>query len=417
MKKIPVFMGLILLSDVSSVFAAQGAVLGNELNPAISLILEGRYTDLDQATLEIPGFQLGGEAGLPAKGFSLGHNELIISSNIDDQFYGALMAAIVEEEGETVVELEEAYIETLRLGGGTTLKAGRFFSNVGYLNSIHSHAHDFADRPLVYDVLFGGHLADTGLQARWVLPTEIYTMLGSEVTTGSVYPSGDNDSGHKGLALFAKTGGDFNASMSWQLGASYYQSAFDIRYAGGHAHSNDAHEASENTAFENELLAGEVDVAGIDFVYKWSPNGFAKQKNFKFQMEYFIRNEKGLAVLTEDSETSSADYDGKHKGFYAQTVYQWRPAWRWGVRYDWLQAKNTLGEVSGADTDSALFLEEAGLLSDSDPFKYTVMVDYAASHFSRIRLQYSQMDLGSNSNSVVMLQYTMSLGAHGGHTF
>ena len=417
MKKIALWVGLIFLAGLPPLFAAQEKISGNALNPSISLILDGRYTDLDQTALELPGFQLGGEAGLPEKGFALGHNELIISSNIDDQFYGSMMAAIVQEDGETVVELEEAYLETLRLGAGFTLKAGRFFSGMGYLNSIHDHVHDFADRPLVYDVLWGGHLADTGIQARWVLPTDTYAMLGSEMTTGSVYPSGENDSGHRGLTLFAKTGGDFTASASWQLGASYYQSQFDVRQAGAHAHGHDENEAGETAVVENELLDGEVDAAGVDFVYKWSPNGFAKQKNLKFQMEYFVRNEKGLSVLTEDEEASSADYDGKHKGFYAQAVYQWRPAWRWGMRYDWLQAKNMIGEVSGADSDSTLFLEETSLATGSDPFKYTVMVDYAASHFSRIRLQYSQLDQGDESDSVVMLQYNVSLGAHGGHTF
>jgi len=40
------------------------------------------------------------------------------------------------------------------------------------------------------------------------------------------------------------------------------------------------------------------------------------------------------------------------------------------------------------------------------------------SHFSRIRLQYSQLDNGHDeSNDVMTLQYTMSLGSHGAHTF
>jgi len=80
--------------------------------------------------------------------------------------------AIVQEEGETAIELEEAWIETLKLGNGLTIKGGQFFSGIGYLNSIHDHAHDFSDRPLIYDALFGGHLVDTGLQARWVAPTD-----------------------------------------------------------------------------------------------------------------------------------------------------------------------------------------------------------------------------------------------------
>lgn len=148
----------VLLSCALPCVAQAAQITGNDSNPAISLILDARYTDIDSSELELPGFQLGGEAGLPANGFSTGHNELSISSNIDDKFYGLMTAAIVREEGGTEIELEEAYIETLGLGQGFTVKGGQFFSGIGYLNGIHDHAHDFTDRPLVYDAMVGGHL-------------------------------------------------------------------------------------------------------------------------------------------------------------------------------------------------------------------------------------------------------------------
>jgi len=85
MKK-PIFVkGLALFALGLSVFPglsfAAGKISSNEFNPAISLILDGRYSDLDQADLSLAGFQLGGEAELPEQGFSLGHNELGISAN------------------------------------------------------------------------------------------------------------------------------------------------------------------------------------------------------------------------------------------------------------------------------------------------------------------------------------------------
>ncbi len=389
-----------------------GKISGNEFNPAISLILDGRYTDIDNSELELPGFQLGGEAGLPDDGFSTGHNELSISANIDDKFYGSLTTAIVYEDSETEVELEEAYIETLKLGRGFTIRGGKFFSGIGYLNSIHDHAHDFADRPLVYDAMFGGHLVDTGVQFRWVAPTDRYFSLGTEVTTGSEFPGGDNDDNANGLAFFAKTGGDIGVSSSWQLGASYYQSDFDVREAGGHGHGD------EEESADNELLDGDVDVFGIDFVYKWAPQGNSKNTNFKFQAEYFVKNEDGFSEFTEDENTAEADYDGKQKGFYVQGIYQFRPAWRIGVRYDHLEADNDITNFSGNGIDQDEFLEESGLGTEDDPNRYSVMLDYSPSHFSRLRLQYSQLDNGHDeTNDYVMLQYIMSLGSHGAHTF
>ena len=131
MKSIPIAsLMLVALSNVAFAQSA-GKISGNEFNPAISLILDAQYTDIDNSELELPGFQLGGEAGLPDNGFSLGHNELTISANIDDKFYGLTNIAIVYEDGDTVVELEEAYIETLKLGAGFTVKGGGFYSGIG----------------------------------------------------------------------------------------------------------------------------------------------------------------------------------------------------------------------------------------------------------------------------------------------
>jgi hypothetical protein len=388
-------------------------ISSNEFNPAISLILDGRYTDIDTSELELPGFQLGGEAGLPENGFATGHNELLISANIDDQFYGAMTSAIVYEENETAIELEEAYIETLSLGSGFTIKGGRFFSGIGYLNSIHDHAHDFADRPLVYDALFGGHLTDSGLQARWVAPIDHYLSFGTEVTSGSTFPGGENEDGNNGLAFFMKTGGDMSVSSSWQLGASYYQSKFDVREAGEH------HHGGGTTEIDNELLDGEVDVAGIDFVYKWAPKGNSKQTNFKLQVEYFVKNEQGAAEFTEDTNTAEADYDGEQTGFYIQGVYQFMPAWRVGLRYDQLSADNTTTNFVNGGINEDEFLEESGLgVEGDDPTKSSLMIDYIPTHFSCIRLQYSQLDNGhEEKNDMIVLQYTMSLGSHGAHSF
>jgi len=399
-------------TESKSGFASSGGrISGNEFNPAVSLILDGRYTDIENSQLALAGFQLGGEAALPDNGFATGHNELAISANIDDKFYGSMNTAIVYENGTTTLELEEAFVETLGLGHGLTIKGGRFFSGIGYLNSIHDHAHDFADRPLVYDALFGGHLTQTGLQANWVAPTDFYLSLGAEVSSGSEFPGGTNDN-NDALSLFVKTGGDINTSSSWQLGASYFATDFSVREAGGHAHGGGAADV------DNELKNGEVDIAGIDFVYKWAPQGNPKQTNFKFQAEYFMRDEKGHAEFTEGANSAEADYDGEQTGFYAQAIYQFMPAWRVGVRYDHLEADNNFTNFVNGGIDEDEFLEESGLGAENDPNRSSIMLDYSPSHFSRIRLQYSDFENGyGTSEDMFTLQYIMSLGSHGSHSY
>ena len=123
---------------------------------------------------------------------SLGHSELSMSANIDDKFYGKLTVALAEHEGELEVELEEAFFQTLGLPGGLTLKGGRFFSSVGYLNQQHDHVWDFIDAPLAYAVLFGNKYIDDGIQLSVLLPTNTYLETGVELLRGSRFQEVEN---------------------------------------------------------------------------------------------------------------------------------------------------------------------------------------------------------------------------------
>src|ERR1051326_5432310 len=144
----------------------------NAFNPAVSAILNGVYANLSQDpnSYRINGFvPTMGDVAPPRRGFSLGESELGITSNIDHLFRGTLIAAIQPDGGG--VEVEEAYIQTLALSRGFSVKAGRFFSAVGYQNQIHAHAWDFTDQPLGRKAFLGGQVNDDGVQVKWVAPT------------------------------------------------------------------------------------------------------------------------------------------------------------------------------------------------------------------------------------------------------
>jgi len=371
-------------------------------NPDISLILDGRYSSISNSTeYALPGFMLGGEADRGEKGFQLGHNELILSGNIDDMFFSKLTAVITDHDSETEVELEEAYIETLGLGAGATIKAGRFFSDIGYLNSRHSHTGDFADVPLVYRALFGNQIKDDGVQVSWLAPTDVYLKVGAEVTRGGLYPAaGAAKDGAGARSLFFKLGDDVGASHSWQLGLSHWQADVIGKEAGSHEHG---------AATETPTFTGDSEVSGIDFVWKWAPNGNPREQNFKLQAEYFQREENGNLVLAGSSPLESSSYSGKQDGWYVQTVYQFMPRWRVGLRYDELKANNSGSDIA--------VLDEAGLISDHTPRRSTLMFDYSRSEFSRIRLQFAKDDSYTDSDNIITLQYVMSLGSHGAHKF
>jgi hypothetical protein len=384
---------------------AVDAVEGGSFNPEISLILDGRFTSYNNETdYELPGFMLGGEAGRGEEGLHLGHSELAISANADDLFYGKMTAAIADHDGETEVELEEAYVESLALGQGLAVKAGRFFSGLGYINQQHPHAWDFTDAPLIYRGLFGDQLRDDGIQLSWVAPTELFLKLGGELTRGERFPAGGASNDGKGAStLFAKVGGDIGESQAWQIGLSHWRADIDGRTSGGHHH----HDGEE----EVPTYSGDSQVSGIDFVWKWAPQGNATERNLKIQGEFFIRDEEGDVVMDDGSETpESSTYDGEQKGGYLQAVYQFMPRWRVGLRYDWLDSDN-----QGSDEE---VLAEAGLDNEGHtPQRYTLMGDYSHSEYSRLRLQYARDESYEDSDNNITLQYIVSLGPHGAHQF
>ena len=183
-----------------------------------------------------------------------------------------------------------------------------------------------------------------------------------------------------------------------------------MREAGGHH--------AEEGGADNELLDGDVDVAGVDFVYKWAPNGNSKNKNFKFAAEYFVRNEDAESEFTEGDASAEASHDGMQQGFYAQGIYQFRPGWRVGLRYEQLNADNDITNFVDNGIDREEFLEESSLGTEDDPRRTSLMLDYSPSHFSRIRLQYNNFDNGHDENNdIFSVQYLMSLGSHGAHGF
>ncbi|MCW8886248.1 MAG: hypothetical protein OQK12_13505 [Motiliproteus sp.] len=387
--------------------AKQGAsdAASSGFNPQISVILDGRLASFgnDPEAYELPGFALGGEAGIGEEGFALGHTEIAFSANIDNRFFGQATVAIHEHEGETEVELEEAFIETIGLGNGLTVKFGRFFSGVGYLNEQHEHAWDFADAPLIYQGLFGNRLWDDGIQVSYVADTETFLQLGAEALSGRQFPAGGSHEAIGAWSLFANVGGDIGADHSWQLGLSHWRSNdIEGRTSGGHSHGGGA---DEIPSFD-----GDSEINAIDVVYKWVPAGDAQGRNLKLQFEYFERKEDGTVTLLNSSPLETTSYDGDQSGWYAQAVYQFKPQWKLGLRYDRLDADN-----SGSDED---VLEEAGLTDEGHtPERYSAMVEWNASEFSRIRFQYNRDRSYEDSDDQWFLQYTHSLGSHGAHQF
>ena len=100
-------------------------------------------------------------------------------------------------------------------------------------------------------------------------------------------------------------------------------------------------------------------------------------------------------------------YDADQGGWYLQAVYQPVPRWRIGGRIDALSS----------DYPGDAFAGSALATGDKDPRRYSLMLDWSNSEFSRVRLQYTHDDSEISSQNQWGLQYTHSIGAHGAHSF
>ncbi len=132
---------LLAMGQEAPAGAAPAGANGNAFNPAMSVILNAQYAHHSLAPDDYvrAGFPLAGEAGPGAQGLSIGESEVSLAANIDEKFYGQLTLSAESEDGTDHVGVEEAFVDTTALPAGFTARVGRFFSDIGYLNSHHAH--------------------------------------------------------------------------------------------------------------------------------------------------------------------------------------------------------------------------------------------------------------------------------------
>jgi len=382
--------------------AAAPANAANAFNPAISAVLEGTYSNLSQDPQRygLAGFGLTEDVSPGHRGLGLGESEFTLAANVDTRFSGSLTVALTPEN---TVSVEEAYGLANGLASGLVPKFGRFFSGIGYQNEQHQHAWDFYDAPLAYQAFLGGQYATDGVQLKWLAPTDQFLEFGGEVGNGDSFPgSARNRNGVGAADVFVHTGGDIGDSHSWRAGLSY----LDTR-----AGARDTTQFDTAGNLADTEFAGKSRVAVADFIWKYAPHGNALSTNFKLQGEYLWRRERGDLTYDADGAlglTQTARYASTQSGGYLQGVWQFMPMWRVGLRYDRLNPGNP---DYGAN---AAFLATPGF----HPQRYTFMVDWTPSEFSRMRLQYARADLRPDvTDNEWFVQYILTLGAHGAHKF
>ena len=293
---------------------------GNAFNPAMSVVLNGAYAhgSLDPDRYYRAGFALGGGSGPPAQGLSIAESEVALSANIDEKFYGQLILTAQNDKGQDHIGVENAFIETTALPNGFSVRAGRFYSDIGYLNSHHAHTDNFYDRPLAYQAFLGNQYGDDGVQVRWLAPTPIFLEFGAEAFAGNHFPSGGG--GHGGVGVFTgfvHAGGDIGDDTSWLAGASMLNS---------------------QTVGAEDGFSGDNKLYIADGTLKWAPHGNLKDGGVTVRGEYLVDDRDGAytapPVLQPDQSAFDQTWNGQRRGGYLEAVYRINRTWEAGYRYD-----------------------------------------------------------------------------------
>lgn len=401
---------------------------GTAFNPEMSIIFDGvYYNELSGRRHDPAGFEGGHGHGHDhghdhghglSEGFNLRETEFAFSASVDPYFDAFAMLVV---EGTDHIDLEEAYITTRQLPAGLQLKAGRFLSDVGYINKQHPHEWDFVDRPLMNEFLFGDHgLQETGLQLSWTPATPFYSRFGVEVLQGET----DGVANHVGHpSAVAGTERILDDAAGPRLATAFSKFAPNLGYShalqfglfGGYARSyqnTDEH----STRFED--WEGDAWFAGTDWVYKYDAGRSQGHRDFTLQAEYMYRevDVDRLDVYFEDDNGIQAgdtaneqSFRNRHDGAYVQATYGIAPRWDVGLRYDALGLTNEIGRGDGET------------FGRSD--RYALQVSFMPSHFSRLRAQVNYNDFYDDDHGEregsweLMVQYNMSLGVHGAHSF
>lgn len=336
------------------------------------------------------------ELGQRESGTSIGHSDLVVSGPLGQHFNAQIGAATHRHDGQWEVELESAWVQTRSLPYGFQSRLGRFASQIGYLNEQHPHADDFVERPLLYRSFLGGHWFDDGVRLNWTAPTAYYVHLGTEIFHSKQLVKRSSAAKSPGALTFTtKIGDDFNPEHSWQLGFSHLRLRRELASSDEHEDSShDHHDHAGGGHTHGAQFVGKK-TNMVDFTWKWSPRGNNREQQIRVNAEWAKVKELNRHARATD----------QHEAHSLAVVWRFAQPWEVGVRTDRLKVSMPHGD----------HFHQGRLQEDS------AMISWKPNHRQTLRgqwtVQKNAQGFTHTAKRSIQIQYVLSFGAHGAHTF
>ena len=348
------------------------------------------------------------------RGFTVQNVELSLMGAIDPYLTGEshIIFFIDPLEGETHVELEEAFVTTQALPYGLQLKAGQFFTEFGRINPQHPHQWHWQDQPIINTRLFGPDgMRGPGFRLGWLLPVPWY----SELHFGVQNANGET------MASFLANGEFFEerAIGGRPFTDRRFRTLEDLAYLARFENSLDISDSMTaklgfSGLYGPNATGPEADtwIYGTDLVVKWRPSLNERGWPFLVWESELMRRDYHAAAVFDDTEPDNIidmPSETLHNwGFYTQLLYGFHPGWSAGLRYEYASG-------SGESVDGR----------NNDPFRdnryrLSPLLAWHPSEFSRVRLQYNYdhaRHLEDRDAHSVWLGLEFMYGAHAAHKY
>ena len=338
------------------------------------------------------------------RGFNARNIELAFDGAVDPYFEGfANIVFKLDNDNETEVEVEEAFMQTTSLPYNLQLKGGQFFAAFGRLNPTHPHTWDFADTPLVNGLFLGPDgLRGVGAQGSWTLPLPWYSQLivASQNGRGSTGFSFRNP-GDNGMFFDRITTDREARGLQDFVWIPRFENSFNLS-------DTQTVLAGVSGAFgSNETGANSrTQIYGADLLYKWksarAEGGFPF---VKWQTEFMYRRFQAGHGANDSFPVAETFHDW---GLYSQVLWGFKKGWVAGIRGDYVHMQDSE------------FTDDLDRQSRS---RISANLTWYPTEFSKLRLQYNHDFLEQNfflserEVDSLFLQFEFILGSHGAHKF
>lgn len=375
-----------------------------------ALVNAGTSTEQDESIEQLQG----GGHDPKQRGFTLSQLELSGIGAVDPYFqFESHLVYFISPEGESEFEVEEVFARSSSLPYGLQLKVGQYFTEFGRINSQHPHAWDFIDQPVIHSRVFGPDgMRAPGARLSWLAPLPWF----AELYLGMQNSRGETMASFRGTDEEEAPGGRVVAERATRSFADF---AFSSRLLQSFDLSDETVSLFGLSGAWGPSGAGASTrsaLYGADLKVKWQPKRSEAGWPFVIFQGEAIRRIYGteLQQFDPDGTPSTGDEfalpgDTLHDtGFYSYVLWGFRRDWAAGLRWE-------LARASGAGVEP-----RADDALRDDRQRFSPMVVWHPSHFSRVRLQYN-LDfadhLAHDRAHSVWLGFEFVVGNHPAHTY